>query len=60
MDTDLQNDNVKFVEYRIFFVKRDREAILVNDHTDGCWVRQRSEQARRKVYRQHGKGTTAP
>ena len=29
---------------------------LVNDHVDGCWVRQRSEQARRKVYRQHGKG----
>jgi DNA-3-methyladenine glycosylase I len=31
---------------------------LVNDHLDGCWVRQRSEQARRKVYRQYGKGTT--
>ncbi len=31
---------------------------LVNDHLDGCWVRQRSEQARRKIYRQHGKGTT--
>ncbi|MGZ4771512.1 MAG: DNA-3-methyladenine glycosylase I [Ilumatobacteraceae bacterium] len=30
---------------------------LVNDHLDGCWVRQRSEQARRKIYRQHGKGT---
>jgi DNA-3-methyladenine glycosylase I len=29
---------------------------LVNDHVEGCWVRQRSEQARRKVYRQHGKG----
>ena len=29
---------------------------LVNDHLDGCWVRQRSEQARRKVYREHGKG----
>ncbi|MGZ4769761.1 MAG: DNA-3-methyladenine glycosylase I [Ilumatobacteraceae bacterium] len=29
---------------------------LVNDHLDGCWVRQRSEQARRKIYRQHGKG----
>ena len=29
---------------------------LVNDHLDGCWVRQRSEQARRKEYRQHGKG----
>ena len=27
---------------------------LVNDHLEGCWVRQRSEQARRKVYRQHG------
>src|SRR4249919_831444 len=35
---------------------------LVNDHVDGCWVRQRSEQARRKVYREHQakdtKGTT--
>ncbi|MGZ4673872.1 MAG: DNA-3-methyladenine glycosylase I [Ilumatobacteraceae bacterium] len=30
---------------------------LVNDHLDGCWVRQRSEHARRKIYRQHGKGT---
>lgn len=30
---------------------------LVNDHLDGCWVRQRSEQARRKVYKAHGKGT---
>jgi DNA-3-methyladenine glycosylase I len=29
---------------------------LVNDHLDGCWVRQRSEQARRKIYREHGKG----
>ncbi len=29
---------------------------LVNDHLDGCWVRQRSEQARRKVYNAHGKG----
>jgi DNA-3-methyladenine glycosylase I len=28
---------------------------LVNDHLDGCWVRQRSEQARRKIYRQYGK-----
>ncbi len=28
---------------------------LANDHLDGCWVRQRSEQARRKVYRQYGK-----
>jgi DNA-3-methyladenine glycosylase I len=26
---------------------------LVNDHLDGCWVRQRAEQARRKIYRQH-------
>ena len=31
---------------------------LVNDHLEGCWVRQRSEQARRKIYRQHRKGTT--
>ncbi len=32
---------------------------LVNDHLDGCWVRQRSEQARRKVYRNHqSKGAT--
>jgi DNA-3-methyladenine glycosylase I len=31
---------------------------LVNDHVEGCWVRDRSEQARRKVYRQHGKGMT--
>jgi DNA-3-methyladenine glycosylase I len=30
---------------------------LVNDHLDGCWVRQRSEQARRKIYRKHTKGT---
>ena len=30
---------------------------LVNDHLDGCWVRQRSEQARRKIYRNHTKGT---
>ena len=29
---------------------------LVNDHVEGCWVRQRSEQARRKVYNVHGKG----
>ena len=29
---------------------------LVNDHIEGCWVRQRSEQARRKVYNVHGKG----
>ena len=29
---------------------------LVNDHLDGCWVRQRSDQARRKIYRQFGKG----
>jgi 3-methyladenine DNA glycosylase Tag len=28
---------------------------LVNDHAEGCWVRQRSEQARRKVYEQYGK-----
>jgi DNA-3-methyladenine glycosylase I len=28
---------------------------LVNDHAEGCWVRQRSEQARRKAYRAHGK-----
>jgi DNA-3-methyladenine glycosylase I len=28
---------------------------LVNDHAEGCWVRERSEQARRKVYRQYGK-----
>jgi DNA-3-methyladenine glycosylase I len=28
---------------------------LVNDHLDGCWVRQRSEQARRKVYQRYGK-----
>ena len=27
---------------------------LVNDHAEGCWVRQRSERARRKVYRQYG------
>ena len=30
---------------------------LVNDHLDGCWVRQRSEQERRKIYRQHGTGS---
>ena len=30
---------------------------LVNDHLEGCWVRQRSEQARRKIYREHRKGT---
>ena len=30
---------------------------LVNDHAEGCWVRQRSEQSRRTVYREHGKGT---
>ena len=29
---------------------------LVNDHLDGCWVRQHSEQARSKVYNAHGKG----
>jgi DNA-3-methyladenine glycosylase I len=29
---------------------------LVNDHLDECWVRQPSEQARRKIYRAHGKG----
>jgi len=28
---------------------------LVNDHLEGCWVRRRAEQARRKVYSQHGK-----
>jgi DNA-3-methyladenine glycosylase I len=28
---------------------------LVNDHVEGCWVRQRCEQDRRKVYRQYGK-----
>jgi DNA-3-methyladenine glycosylase I len=28
---------------------------LVNDHLEGCFVRQRSEQTRRKVYKQHGK-----
>ena len=32
---------------------------LVNDHAEGCWVRQRSEQARRKVYRQYGKASHA-
>ena len=31
---------------------------LVNDHLDGCWVRQRSEQARRRIYRNHMKGPT--
>jgi DNA-3-methyladenine glycosylase I len=25
---------------------------LVNDHLDGCWVRQRSEKARRKIFRE--------
>jgi DNA-3-methyladenine glycosylase I len=30
---------------------------LVNDHLEDCWVRQRSEQARRKIYREHRKGT---
>jgi DNA-3-methyladenine glycosylase I len=30
---------------------------LVNDHLEGCWVRQRSEQARRKIYGEHRKGT---
>ncbi|MDP9465306.1 MAG: DNA-3-methyladenine glycosylase I [Actinomycetota bacterium] len=29
---------------------------LVNDHLDGCWVRRRSEQARRRIYREHTKG----
>jgi DNA-3-methyladenine glycosylase I len=29
---------------------------LVNDHLEGCWVRERSEQARRKIYRKHQKG----
>jgi len=29
---------------------------LVNDHLEGCWVRERSEQARRRVYRKHQKG----
>jgi DNA-3-methyladenine glycosylase I len=29
---------------------------LVNDHAEGCWVRQRSETARSKVYKVHGKG----
>jgi DNA-3-methyladenine glycosylase I len=32
---------------------------LVNDHAEGCWVRQRSEQTRRKVYRQYGKARHA-
>jgi DNA-3-methyladenine glycosylase I len=27
---------------------------LVNDHAEGCWVRQRSEQSRSKVYREYG------
>jgi DNA-3-methyladenine glycosylase I len=27
---------------------------LVNDHLEGCFVRQRSEQTRRKVYKRHG------
>jgi DNA-3-methyladenine glycosylase I len=30
---------------------------LVNDHIEGCWVRERSEQTRRKVYRRQVKGT---
>jgi DNA-3-methyladenine glycosylase I len=30
---------------------------LVNDHLDRCWVRQPSEQVRRKIYRAHGKGS---
>jgi DNA-3-methyladenine glycosylase I len=30
---------------------------LVNDHLEGCWVRKRSEQERRKIYRDHRKGT---
>ncbi|HEX2784644.1 MAG TPA: DNA-3-methyladenine glycosylase I [Ilumatobacteraceae bacterium] len=30
---------------------------LVNDHLEGCWVRKRSEQARRKISRDHRKGT---
>jgi DNA-3-methyladenine glycosylase I len=29
---------------------------LVNDHLEGCWVRERSEQARRQVYRKYQKG----
>ncbi|HSB85055.1 MAG TPA: DNA-3-methyladenine glycosylase I [Ilumatobacteraceae bacterium] len=29
---------------------------LVNDHLAGCWVRDKSERARRKVYRLHGIG----
>src|SRR3954462_4449381 len=33
---------------------------LVNDHLEGCWVRERSEQARRKIYRKHQKGTIGP
>lgn len=28
---------------------------LVNDHAEGCWVRQSSEQARRTVYKQYGR-----
>ena len=31
---------------------------LVNDHAARCWVREPSEQARREVYRQHGKGSS--
>ncbi len=30
---------------------------LVNDHLDGCWVRQPSERARRKIYGEHKKGS---
>jgi DNA-3-methyladenine glycosylase I len=30
---------------------------LVNDHVEGCWVRERSEQARGKIYRKYVKGT---
>ena len=29
---------------------------LVNDHLDGCWVRERAEKARRKIYDEHKKG----
>jgi DNA-3-methyladenine glycosylase I len=32
---------------------------LVNDHLDGCWVRDRSEKARRKIHRELKKEWTA-
>ena len=30
---------------------------LVNDHVEGCWVRDRAERQRRQIYRKHGKAS---